>query len=193
VQGLGNSRYVSSFSLVSTVEGLGTSRYVSSFSLVSTVEGLGTSRYVSSFSLVSTVQGLGKTYISSFINVPSIGIATTPTTGFLLDVNGPAQMAVYYSTITTCNITIIPRVFGVFYDIKANGPYSIELNSNILLLTQNIGKYNVFRNNSGNSLSLQITYPTLSGGGEGIASPLRVADKQGVSFLVASTSNYALF
>jgi hypothetical protein len=107
-------------------------------------------------------------------------------TGFSLDVNGPSQSAVYYSTMTTGGtLTITPSNFGVFYNITTSGTYTIALAAT--QPSSNIGKYNVFRNNTTGALSIAIT------GGTGITSPVTCISQQSITFLVATTNSYALF
>ena len=118
----------------------------------------------------------------------SVGINTSSiVSSFTLDVNGPFRSAVYYSTITAGGtMTITPgNNFGVYYNITASGTYTISLDSS--QISQNIGKYYVFRNNSGSSLSITIT------GGSGITSPITVATATTATIMVATTSSYALF
>jgi hypothetical protein len=107
-----------------------------------------------------------------------------PTSGYALDVNGPLQAAVLYSNVTAAG-TITPAYFGVHYNITTNGSYTVALAAT--QASSNIGKYNVFRNNSGSAFSITIT------GGTGITSPIMVANAQSVTFMVATTGSYALF
>lgn len=106
------------------------------------------------------------------------------TTGFVLDVNGPSQSAVLYSNVTA-NATITPAYYGTFYNITAGTTFTIALAASPG--ASNIGKYNVFRNNTGAALSFTIT------GGSGITSPVACADKQSVTTMVATATTYALF
>jgi hypothetical protein len=172
--------------LTSTVAGLGTI-YISSPQLVSTVEGLGTT-YISSTQLTSTVAGLGSYYASSVTTqgyFSSLGLNTS-TPQYTLDVNGPSQSAFYISSVIAGgSMTILPNTFGVFYNIVNVGMYTIELS-----LTQpasNIGKYNVFRNNTTSTIQFAVTNAT------GITSPVTCQSLQGVTFAVATTSSYAQF
>jgi hypothetical protein len=213
VGGLGNIGYVSSLSLKSTVEGLGTTGYVSSLSLRSTVEGLGRTGYVSTASLVSTTAGIqtvsfltvGSNFMtysltsSEFlytnavsvysILTSSIGVNNTQNAAnFSLDVNGPSQSAIYYSSLTTggtLTITMNTTTFGIFYNIGTAGTYTVNLPST--QPASNIGKYNVLRNNTGSALTITVT------GSSGITSPVTCASLQSVTFIVATTSTYALF
>jgi hypothetical protein len=178
-------------SLRSTVAGLGSlgiNGYISSLSLQSTVAGLGSlgnNAYVSSLSLQSTVLSF-QTTVSTQRFMGSSMCINMPfnTSGFVLDVNGPSQSAVLYSSITA-NATIIPAYYGTFYNITAGTEYTIGLASNPG--APNIGKYNVFRNNTGAALSFSIT------GGSGITSPVACADKQSITTMVATSNTYALF
>jgi hypothetical protein len=80
VVGLGTAGYISSGQLGSTVAGLGAAGFVSTGQLVSSLVGLGTLGYLSSSQLLSTVEGLGSAgYISSQTLISSIdtGIAST--------------------------------------------------------------------------------------------------------------------
>jgi hypothetical protein len=94
------------------------------------------------------------------------------------------QAAVNYSNVATAG-TITPAYFGTFYNITGSGSYTVALSASQPL--SNIGKYNVFRNNSGSAFSITIT------GGSGITSPVSVASAQSVTFMVATTTSYALF
>jgi hypothetical protein len=210
VEGLGSSGYVSSLSLQSTILGigLGNNGYVSSLSLQSTILGigLGNNGYISSLSLQSTVAGLGSlgnnAYVSSLsLQSTVLSFQTTVSTqrfmgssmcinmpfntsGFVLDVNGPSQSAVLYSNVAA-NTTITPAYYGTFYNITAGTTYTIALAATPG--ASNIGKYNVFRNNTGAALSFTIT------GGSGITSPVACADKQSITTMVATSNAYALF
>jgi len=171
---------ITSGNITSTVAGLGQS-YISTQSLQSTVAGLGQS-YMSTQSLQSTVAGLGLSKVSG-----TLGVNTTTTyPGYTMDINGPTQSAVYYSSITTGGtLTITPANFGTFYNITAAGIYTLAFSAS--QPSSNIGKYNCFRNNSGGSLSFTLT------GVSGITSPLTIANAQSATFVVATISTYALF
>ena len=113
------------------------------------------------------------------------------TTGFVLDVNGPSQSAVLYSNITA-NATITPAYYGTFYNITAGTTYTIALAASPG--ASNIGKYNVFRNNTGAALSFIVTMGGAAGvSANGIISPVACADKQSITTMVATASAYALF
>jgi len=204
VAGLGTATYISSPSLLSTVAGLGTATYVSTGSMVSTVRGLGSIGFISSS--VAGINSSGNVGINSASNTSNallvtgtqsntntmflgsnLGVnGTSIYTGFSLDVNGPSQSAVYYSTMTTGGtLTITPANFGVFYNITTSGTYTIALAAT--QPSSNIGKYNVFRNNTTGALSIAIT------GGTGITSPVTCISQQSITFLVATTNSYALF
>ena len=80
VAGLGTIGYISSQSLISTINNLGTfPGYVSSSSLTSTVDNLGTIGYVSSQSLISTINNLGTFpgYVSSASLTSTVGSLLT--------------------------------------------------------------------------------------------------------------------
>jgi hypothetical protein len=220
VQGLGSSGYVSSFinipsistqSLV--VSSIGVNCNVPSYTVdvngsinsasnifingipVVTVN---TASNVISPSIVSTVAGLGNLgYVSSFINIPQMSIQTPiPYGGYLLDVNGPVQGAVYYSTLSAditprqsaTPISLTPANFGVFYNLSIQTIYTITLcNSSV----SNVGKYNVFRNNSPGIISVYVSFmsPTLGY----MISPIIVNQYQSITFMVATSNSYALF
>jgi hypothetical protein len=112
--------------------------------------------------------------------------ATTANTPYTLDVNGPMQAAVYYSTITVGGTTTVtPAGFGVYYNVTAQGIYTLAFSAS--QASSNIGKYNVIRNNSGVTLSIALTGVT------GITSPVTLSNAQSATFIVATTSTYALF
>jgi hypothetical protein len=157
-----------------------------------------TASNVVSPSIVSTVIGLGNLgYVSSFINIPQMSIQTpTPYGGYLLDVNGPVQGAVYYSTLSAditprqsiTPIFLTPANFGVFYNLSIQTIYTITLcNSSV----SNVGKYNVFRNNSPGIISVYVSFmsPTLGY----MISPIIVNQYQSITFMVATSNSYALF
>jgi hypothetical protein len=125
------------------------------------------------------IQPLGGTvYINS-------GVAAG-NNSFALDVNGATQLPLFISTVSAGGtITITPAYFGVFYNIKSAGTYTVALAAT--QPASNIGKYNLFRNNSGAAISITIT------GGTGITSPLTVANQQSVTFAVDTINSYALF
>jgi hypothetical protein len=114
-----------------------------------------------------------------------VGINST-TPSYTLDVNGPAQSAVYYSSITAGGTTTVtPNNFGIFYNIMTSGTYTLAFSAT--QAASNIGKYVCFRNNSGTTLSLILT------GVSGITSPVSLANAQSATFVVATTTTYALF
>ena len=82
-------------------------------------------------------------------------------------------------------LTITPANFGVFYNITTAGTYTVALAGT--QPSSNIGKYNVFRNNTTGALSIAIT------GGSGITSPVTCVSQQSITFIVATTTSYALF
>jgi hypothetical protein len=205
VQGLGASGYISSTQFQSSIQGLGQT-YVSSAltsqTLTSSIQGLGQtylSSALTSQNLTSTVQGLGQTYVSTqsfqstvqalgLTNVSgTLGISTlAPYARFTVDINGPTQSAVYYSSITAGGTTTItPANFGVFYNITTSGTYTLAFSAS--QAASNIGKYNCFRNNCGANLTLTLT------GVSGITSPVTVSNAQSATFVVATTTTYALF
>jgi hypothetical protein len=104
-----------------------------------------------------------------------------------LDVNGPMQAAIFYSTITAGGtMTITPNNFGIFYNISASGSYTLAF-AVPPQASSNIGKYICVRNNSGTALSLTLTNVS------GIASPVTLSNAQSATFVVATTNTYALF
>jgi hypothetical protein len=105
---------------------------------------------------------------------------------YTLDVNGPIQAAIYYSTIATGGTqTITPNNFGIFYNITATGSFTLAFAAS--QATSNIGKYVCVRNNCGSTLSLTLT------GVSGITSPVTLLNAQSATFVVATTTTYALF
>ena len=106
---------------------------------------------------------------------------------FNLDVNGTSRGAVYYSTMTTGGTTTITtnNNFGVYYNITASGTYTIQVEAT--QYTSNIGKYYVFRNNTGASLSIALTNAT------GITSPITIGSNASATIVVAAVTSYALF
>jgi hypothetical protein len=131
----------------------------------------------------STDNGVGL-----FLNPKGGGVAIgSPTaTAYSLDVNGVIQGAVYYSTITVGGIaTVTPNNFGIFYNITTSGTYTLAFSAS--QASSNIGKYVVFRNNSGVTLSLALT------GVSGITSPVTLSNAQSATIMVATTTTYALF
>ena len=121
----------------------------------------------------------------------------------MLDVNGPSRGAIYYSSVTTAGATIIASSnFGTYYDILGgSATYNIALSNP--MNASNIGKYYVFRNNTANNIILQPTsvsggsYPSftgiISGGGGTQGGTFQVSTTQSVTFVVATTTTYALF
>jgi hypothetical protein len=131
----------------------------------------------------STDNGVGL-----FLNPKGGGVAIgSPTaTAYSLDVNGVIQGAVYYSTITVGGIaTVTPNNCGIFYNITTSGTYTLAFSAS--QASSNIGKYVVFRNNSGVTLSLALT------GVSGITSPVTLSNAQSATIMVATTTTYALF
>lgn len=127
--------------------------------------------------------GAGASHMS--IVDAKVGIGN-PAPSYTLDVNGPAQSAIYYSSITAGGtLTVTPNNFGIFYNITANGTYTLAFSAT--QASSNIGKYVCFRNNSGATLSFTLT------GVSGITSPVVLANAQSATFVVATTSTYALF
>ena len=121
------------------------------------------------------------------ITPSGVGISnSSPAAGYALDVNGPAQSAIYYSTITAGGtMTVTPNNFGIFYNITAAGTYTLAFSAS--QASSNIGKYVSFRNNTGGTLSLTLT------GVSGIASPISLGNAQSATIVVATTNTYALF
>jgi len=127
--------------------------------------------------------GAGASHMS--IVDAKVGIGN-PAPSYTLDVNGPAQSAIYYSSITVGGtLTVTPNNFGIFYNITANGTYTLAFSAT--QASSNIGKYVCFRNNSGATLSFTLT------GVSGITSPVVLTNAQSATFVVATTSTYALF
>ena len=109
-----------------------------------------------------------------------------PAPSYTLDVNGPMQAAVYYSTISSGGtLTVTPNNFGIFYNITTAGTYTLAFAAT--QASSNIGKYVCVRNNSGSTLSFTLT------GVSGIASPVTLSNAQSATFVVATTTTYALF
>ena len=129
--------YISTPTLVSTVEGLGTIAYVSTLSLTSTVRGLGTTGYLSSVNLsnlvstpyldttlASTVRGLGTTGYLSSVNLSNL--VSTPyldttlastvrglgTTGYLSSINLSNLVSTPYLDTTLASTVEGLAIFG---------------------------------------------------------------------------------
>jgi hypothetical protein len=133
----------------------------------------------------------------SFSNTGAIGVAGVATFGtvatinssqpFKLDVNGTSRGAIYYSTMTTGGTLTITtnNNYGVYYNITATGTYTVQVEAT--QQTSNIGKYYVFRNNTGASLSVVLTNAT------GITSPITIGSNASATIVVAAVTSYALF
>ena len=115
------------------------------------------------------------------INQASVG------SGFYLDANGPTRGSIYYSTMTTGGTTTIITNynFGVYYNITTSGTYTIQVETT--QYSSNVGKFYMFRNNTGSDLSVTLTNAT------GITSPLTISAATSASIVIASASSYALF
>ena len=109
-----------------------------------------------------------------------------PAPSYTLDVNGPIQAAIFYSTITSGGTqTVTPNNFGIFYNITVAGTFTLAFAAS--QATSNIGKYICVRNNCGSTLSFTLT------GVSGITSPVTLSNAQSATFVVATTTTYALF
>jgi hypothetical protein len=124
-------------------------------------------------------------------NFSSLAIASAElgTRGsFSLDVNGYSRGAIYYSSVTAGGTMTIQtcNYFGVYYDIKTAGTYTLAVVSG-MQPASNLGKYYTFRNNTGADLSVTFS------GGSGITSPFTIYSNASATIVVATTSLYALF
>jgi hypothetical protein len=109
-----------------------------------------------------------------------------PAPSYTLDVNGAMQAAIYYSTISAGGTqTVTPNNFGIFYNITASGTFTLAFAAS--QAASNIGKYVCVRNNCGSTLSFTLT------GVSGITSPVTLSNAQSATFVVATTTTYALF
>ena len=109
-----------------------------------------------------------------------------PAPSYTLDVNGPMQAAIFYSTITSGGTqTVTPNNFGIFYNITVAGTFTLAFAAS--QAASNIGKYISVRNNCGSTLSFTLT------GVSGITSPVTLSNAQSATFVVATTTTYALF
>lgn len=107
---------------------------------------------------------------------------TAPQSFYALDVNGPVRYAVIPTSVPGPT-TITPQ-FGNAYNITVAGSYTIALSSQA---SSNIGKFYMFRNNSGSDITLSIT------GGSGIPSSLPFSMNTTIKLVVESTTNYSFF
>jgi len=150
---------------------------------VGSTSNLSTMVYIAS-NQISLLPGTGNV---NMMSVTAIGVGVnTNVPSYTLDVNGVIQGAVYYSTITVGGIaTVTPNNFGIFYNITTSGTYTLAFSAS--QASSNIGKYVVFRNNSGVTLSLALT------GVSGITSPVTLSNAQSATIMVATTTTYALF
>jgi hypothetical protein len=83
-------------------------------------------------------------------------------------------------------LTIVPKnTFGIFYNITNTGIYTIALAAS--QPSSNIGKYNVFRNNSVSSMNFTVT------NGIGITSPILINSLQGATIVADTTASYVQF
>ena len=137
----------------------------------------GTSSYLSNSGILSN------TGAAAYFDAATIS-ASQP---FKLDVNGTSRGAIYYSTMTTGGTLTITtnNNYGVYYNITATGTYTIQVEAT--QQTSNIGKYYVFRNNSGGDLSVALTNAT------GITSPITIGSNTSATIVVTGVTNYALF
>jgi hypothetical protein len=151
---------------------------------------------LSNTSNTGTLGVAGVTTLSNTSNTGTFGVAGLTTLSsnviiqnsgsspYALDVNGVAQAAIYYSSVTTGG-TITPNNFGIFYNITTNASYTLAFSSN--QAASNIGKYVCVRNNCGATLTITLTNAS------GITSPVTLSNAQSATFVVATTSTYALF
>jgi hypothetical protein len=132
----------------------------------------------------SSTSGTGNVNIFS-ATATGVGINNS-TPSYTLDVNGTMQAAIFYSTITSGGTaTITPNNFGIFYNVMTAGTYTLAFSAS--QASSNIGKYISVRNNSGSTLSFTLT------GVSGITSPVTLSNAQSATFVVATTTTYALF
>jgi hypothetical protein len=158
----------------------------------------GTSSYLSNSGILSNTGAAA--YFQNTSNTGTLGVAgaatfasniainqTSPGTGFQFDVNGISRGAVYYSTMTTGGTLTITtnNNYGVYYNITAAGTYTVQVEAT--QQTSNIGKYYVFRNNTGSALSVTLTNAT------GITSPITIGSNASATIVVAGVTSYALF
>jgi hypothetical protein len=135
---------------------------------------------------------------NNLVNITTRFAVNTPTpyTGFQMDVNGPAQSAIYYSSVTgaaqTMGTSGANVGFGIFYNITGTGTHILRFP--VAQDASNIGKYICLRNNSGAVLS--ITLENI----QGISpSPLVLNNAQSATVVVAISGincnavRYALF
>jgi hypothetical protein len=125
---------------------------------------------------------------SASVNTVPVNVATiSASQPFKLDVNGTSRGAIYYSTMTTGGTLTITtnNNYGVYYNISVTGTYTIQVEAT--QQTSNIGKYYVFRNNSGGDLSVALTNAT------GITSPITIGSNTSATIVVAGVTSYALF
>jgi hypothetical protein len=207
--GLGSSHYVSSFSLVSTVVGLGNT-YISSFDGIPGISTVNIDTYgiratdILTSNLTAPIINATEIVVD---NIRTNGLAaitlaintggTLPTPPFIVDINGPTQSATYYSSVVGNIPSFTPSGFGVFYDFED----TITVPTTIITLlgkqSSDTGKYNVFRNNTGRPFTITVTLngvTRLSGVLlNGNTGTVQVANNQGVTFMVAGESKYALF
>ena len=137
----------------------------------------GTSSYLSNSGILSN------TGAAAYFDAATIS-ASQP---FKLDVNGTSRGAIYYSTMTTGGTLTITtnNNYGVYYNISVTGTYTVQVEAS--QATSNIGKYYVFRNNSGGDLSVALTNAT------GITSPIAIGSNTSATIVVTGVTNYALF
>ena len=124
---------------------------------------------------------------SATVNTVPVNVATiSASQPFKMDVNGTSRGAIYYSSVASA-VTITPGSdFGVYYNLTASGSYTITVAGS--QATSNIGKFYLFRNNSGGSLSVTFT------GGTGITSPITISSNASATIVVTGTGGtYALF
>ena len=153
---------------------------------------------LSNTSNTGTFGVVGLTTLANTSNTGTLGVAglttlssnviiqNTGSSPYALDVNGVAQAAIYYSSVTAGGTTTItPNNFGIFYNITVNGTYTLSLSNG--QASSNIGKYVCLRNNCGTTLTIALLNAT------GITSPVTLSNAQSATFVVATTTTYALF
>jgi len=171
--------------------------YNASSAMISSVVGLG-NIYVSTFSGSTLSFSTGSVYASSIyayttssplmqVSSMLVGAPLATNSYWMMDINGYARGAMFYSSFTTGGTTTITpsTYFGVYYNIINTGNYTIALAGS--QPASNIGKYYTFRNNTASDLSITIT------GGVGITTPLTLYASNTAIIMVATTSTYALF
>ena len=124
---------------------------------------------------------------SATVNSVPTNVATfSASQPFALDVNGTSRGAIFVSTVNSAVTITAGTAFGVYYNMTATGSYTITVPGS--QATSNIGKFYLFRNNSGASLSVTFT------GGTGITSPIVISSNASATIVVTGAGGtYALF